>query len=276
MALLLGGSVAVVVTPPLATRGERRLRGARRLLHAAARRLRGDPRLRLPDHARPAAARPARLPAAGADRPGAGGAAARRAHGRAGARRRSTTGSGRPPRRWAPGRCARCSPSTCRWCGGRCWPPPGSRSRSRWASSAPPPSSPATTHPTLPVVIFRLHRPPGRANYGMALAASVVLAATTALVDARRRAAARAGPWERSDARRSRDVSVRYDGVPAVARRVARPARRRGARRARPVRLRQVDAAARGRRAGAGHRPAASRGTAPTSPAYRPTSAGSR
>ena len=37
-------------------------------------------------------------------------------------------------------------------------------------------------HPTLPVVIFRLLGKPGEQNYGMALAASVVLAATTALV----------------------------------------------------------------------------------------------
>lgn len=37
-------------------------------------------------------------------------------------------------------------------------------------------------HPTLPVVIFQLIGRPGAANYGMALAASVVLAATTALV----------------------------------------------------------------------------------------------
>jgi thiamine transport system permease protein len=37
-------------------------------------------------------------------------------------------------------------------------------------------------HPTLPVVIFALIGHPGAMNYGMALAASVVLAATTALV----------------------------------------------------------------------------------------------
>lgn len=37
-------------------------------------------------------------------------------------------------------------------------------------------------HPTVPVVIFRLIGHPGPMNYGMALAASVVLAATTALV----------------------------------------------------------------------------------------------
>ncbi len=36
--------------------------------------------------------------------------------------------------------------------------------------------------PTLPVVIFRLISSPGDLNYGMALAASVVLGATTALV----------------------------------------------------------------------------------------------
>jgi thiamine transport system permease protein len=37
-------------------------------------------------------------------------------------------------------------------------------------------------HPTLPIVIFHLIGHPGATNYGMALAASVVLAATTALV----------------------------------------------------------------------------------------------
>jgi thiamine transport system permease protein len=37
-------------------------------------------------------------------------------------------------------------------------------------------------HPTLPIVIFHLIGHPGAMNYGMALAASVVLAATTALV----------------------------------------------------------------------------------------------
>lgn len=37
-------------------------------------------------------------------------------------------------------------------------------------------------HPTVPVVIYRLIDHPGPMNYGMALAASVVLAATTALV----------------------------------------------------------------------------------------------
>ena len=37
-------------------------------------------------------------------------------------------------------------------------------------------------HPTLPIVIFRLIGHPGAMNYGMALAASVVLAATTAVV----------------------------------------------------------------------------------------------
>ena len=58
--------------PPLAL--GRRAPGAldaRRLLHAAARGQRGDARLRLPDHPRPAAARPARLAAPGADGPGA-------------------------------------------------------------------------------------------------------------------------------------------------------------------------------------------------------------
>ena len=37
-------------------------------------------------------------------------------------------------------------------------------------------------HPTLPVVIYQLIGRPGNENFGMALAASVVLAATTAVV----------------------------------------------------------------------------------------------
>ena len=93
-----------------ARRAERRVRArARRLLHAAARGLRGDPRLRLPDHPRPAAARPARLARCWCRSP------------RRWSRCRSscapwcrcwpasTTGSGRPPPRSAPRRCARCS-----------------------------------------------------------------------------------------------------------------------------------------------------------------------
>ena len=57
----------------------------------------------------------------------------------------STTGSGRRRRRWAPGRCAPYSPSTCRRSGRRCWPRPGSRSRSRSASSGRRRSSPGRT-----------------------------------------------------------------------------------------------------------------------------------
>ncbi len=69
--------------------------------------------------------------------------------------------------------------------------------------------------PTLPVVIFRLLGHPGDLNYGMALAASVVLAATTALVDARGRTASRPVPG--GDLMLGlRDVSVSYDGKPAV------------------------------------------------------------
>ena len=62
--------------------------GARRRLHAAARRLRGDGRLRPPRRARHPAARLARQPVAGARRPGAGRPAARRTPRRAGAPRR--------------------------------------------------------------------------------------------------------------------------------------------------------------------------------------------
>ena len=111
-------------------------------------------------------------------------------------------------------------------------------------------------HPTLPVVIYRLIGHPGAENYGMALAASVVLAATTAAGDARRRAAARAVGRERSDARRSATSRCPYDGVPAVVDVDLELPDGAGARRARPVGLRQVDAAARGRRARAARPPA--------------------
>ena len=80
--------------------GPRRTPGAgpaRRGVHAAAGRLRGDARLRLPDHPGPPAARPAQLARAGADRPGARRPAARGPHPGAGAARRSTRGSARPP-----------------------------------------------------------------------------------------------------------------------------------------------------------------------------------
>ena len=54
-------------------------------------------------------------------------------------------------------------------------------------------------HPTLPVVIFRLIGHPGADNYGMALAASVVLAVATALVMLAVERL-RVPAWERSDA----------------------------------------------------------------------------
>ena len=69
--------------------------------------------------------------------------------------------------------------------------------------------------PTLPVVIFQLLGHPGELNYGMALAASVVLAGDDGAGDARRRAAARAVPGG-ALMLGLRDVSVSYDGVPAV------------------------------------------------------------
>ncbi len=70
-------------------------------------------------------------------------------------------------------------------------------------------------NPTMPIVIFHLIGHPGAMNYGMALAASVVLAATTALGDAAGRAAAR--PLGRSVLMLSLEhLSVSYDGSPAV------------------------------------------------------------
>ena len=119
--------------------------GARRAVHAAARGLGGDPRLRLPDHPRPPAARPARLAAADPGRPGPGGPAAGGADPGAGAGAASTTGCARPPPPSAPRPCARSPSSTCRSSGSRCWPRPASRSPARWGSSAPRRSWSATT-----------------------------------------------------------------------------------------------------------------------------------
>ena len=81
-------------------------RRARRAVHAAARGLGGHGRLRLPDHPRPAAARPAQLGAADPDRAGDGRAAARRTHRGAGApldRRPAAPGGGVAGRRAAAG-----------------------------------------------------------------------------------------------------------------------------------------------------------------------------
>ena len=70
-------------------------------------------------------------------------------------------------------------------------------------------------HPTLPVVIYQLIGRPGSENFGMALAASVVLAAATALVVL---VVDRLGVRSRGGAvmLTLTDVSVSYDGTPAV------------------------------------------------------------
>ena len=70
-------------------------------------------------------------------------------------------------------------------------------------------------HPTLPVVIYQLIGRPGDENFGMALAASVVLAAATALVVL---VVDRLGVRSRGGAvmLTLTDVSVSYDGSPAV------------------------------------------------------------
>ena len=103
-------------------------------------------------------------------------------------------------------------------------------------------------------------------NYGMALAASVVLAATTAVRDAGWSSGCACRRWERSDVLRAATTSaVPYDGVPRRRRRRPRARRRRRCSRVLgPVGLRQVDAAARGRRAGAGDARDGVAGTAPT------------
>ena len=183
MALLVGVAGGDHRHPALALR--RRAAGAldpRRLLHAAARGERGDARLRLPDHPRPAAARPARLAAAGADGAGARRAAAGRPHPDAGARRhrRPAAAGGRvarAPRRWRTLLTVDLPVV---------WKPMLAASGFAFAASLG--EFGATSFlarddsPTLPVVIFRLIGHPGEMNYGMALAASVVLAATTAVV----------------------------------------------------------------------------------------------
>ena len=69
--------------------------------------------------------------------------------------------------------------------------------------------------PTVPVVIFRLLGHPGEHNYGMALAASVVLAAGHRGRRAGRRAPARPQPGSLLMLSLT-DVSVAYDDVPAV------------------------------------------------------------
>ena len=67
--------------------------------------------------------------------------------------------------------------------------------------------------PRCPSVIYRLIGHPGELNYGMALAASVVLAPAAVVMLAVERLRA---PWERSDVLSLESVSVAHDGVPAV------------------------------------------------------------
>ena len=179
IALVVGGLAAFAV----AGARPRHAPGARPR-HAAApaaRRLGGDGRLRLPDRARPAAVRPARVPGADPDRAGARGGAVRRPGHDPGAAvdRPAAARGGRGPRRLAGAGVARDRPADR---GPRpCSSPRGSRSRSRSASSARRCSSPGPTTPTLPVVIFRLLGRPGALNFGAAMAASVILMAVTAV-----------------------------------------------------------------------------------------------
>ncbi len=140
------GGARRVPAPPLA-RGSARDLGARLGVHAPARGLRGDGRLRLPRHARPAARprrRPAHVGAPRADRAGGRRDAARRAHGPAdAARHRPAPARGRrDPRRRARASSAR---STARSPPGRSGWRSGSRSPSRSGSSARRRSSPART-----------------------------------------------------------------------------------------------------------------------------------
>ena len=218
-----------------AARGPRAERAAARVLdgrlHAAARRLRGDARLRLPDHPRPAAARPARLRRCWCRSPRRWSrcrwwcAPWRRCCGR------STTGSARPPPRSAP-RPLRVLltvdlPVV--------WRPLLAAAGFAFAVSlgefgATQLPGPRRTGPTLPVVIYQLIAPPGRrTNFGMALAASVVLGAGHRRGDARSssgsRAAARVGSVLRCSTVRDLTVALRRR-PPAVDDVEPRPARR--------------------------------------------------
>ena len=117
----------------------------RRALHAAAGGLGGDPRLRLPGHARPPAPRPARLPAADPGRPGPRGPAAGGADPGPGAgrdRRPAAPGRGHPGR-LSSARARRGRPPG--RSGSRSSPRPGSRSPAPWGSSGRRRSWSATT-----------------------------------------------------------------------------------------------------------------------------------
>ena len=133
--------------------------------------------------------------------------------------------------------------------------------------------------PTLPVVIYELIGRPGAMNYGMALAASVVLALLTGLVMGlvERLPPRRRGPSDVARRRPSRwtGVTVRFGPTRGGRRRLAWPCPTASARRARAVRLRQVDPAACRRRAGAAGRRRGDAGTAPTWRGCRPTGAAS-
>ena len=173
--------------------------------------------------------------------------------------RRSTTGCGRPPRPSAPRPCARCSvvdlPVV--------WKPLLAAAGFAFACSLG--EFGATSflvrddRPTLPVVIFRLIGHPGDLNYGMALAASVVLGAATAvvmLVVERLRVPVGGDAVTTEVALAVRGLSVSYDGEARRRRRRPRPRRGPGAGRARALRLRQVDPAPGDRRARGRHRAA--------------------
>ena len=275
MSLLLGGLIAVVVSRRSHDQGRASAaRHARRLLHAAARGLRGDAGLRLPDHPRPPAAGPAGLAAAGPRRTGAGRAAAGGAHPGARAQRHR-----RPP---APGRGV-----------------PGCRPAARLRDRRPPGRvAAAAGRGGLRVrglarrvrrhVVPRPRRAPDPAGRDLPADRSSrqreLRHGPGRLGRARRRdragrarwsSGSASGRWASSDARAHRRLRVlrRRPGRP---RRDPRPARRPGAGGARPVRLRQVDPAARGRRARAARgrlgglgRRATSRGRPPTSAASR-------
>ena len=90
-----------------------------------------------------------------------------------------------------------------------------SRSRSRSASSAPPLFIVRPDRPRCPSSIYRLLGRPGAANFGAAMAASMILMVLTALAILGDRAVPRRRRSASSDVA-ARRVSVRYDDVVAL------------------------------------------------------------
>ena len=217
LALTLGLVVAVLVTRRTQPAGPAAAaRPLRRHLHAPAGRLRGHRRLRAPGHARPAAARLPGQPVAGAGRAGDGRAAPGGPHRRPRSCAASTSGGARPP--------PRSGPSPLRVLATVdlpvAWRPVLAATGFAFAVSLG--EFGATSFlarpdaPTLPVLVYQLVSRPGADNFGMALAASVVLGLVTALVMLVRRAAPRRAAWEPSDVLETSHLTVTFGDTVAV------------------------------------------------------------